>query len=281
MELVRPMKQRIWRWPVIINLFLGGMATSFYLLSILVVMLQKGRLDVSQPATFKLLAPLLACLGFFVLAIEAGRPLRGHHLLRHLRHSWISRETLFGAIFVAAAVLDRFFPHPALLCMACTAAMGLLFSQGFIIYRVRAITAWNVQLIPLIFFTSGLSTGSGLLLVVLCERTLVPMCAMIAMVCVVLNVGVWLLYLHWRYDSAFRKSTENLRRPLNLLLTVGIGHLLPILLLLPLLVGSDVYTGSEIQHSVSVLSGLLLISGGVSQKSGIIMSVSYLKGIVL
>ncbi|RME43027.1 MAG: hypothetical protein D6791_16450, partial [Chloroflexi bacterium] len=115
MELIRPIKQTVWRWPAVAQFTLGGMGTGFYLLGLLIAARSGGDMPESfvLAAVFKLLGPALAALGFLALTTEAGRPSRGHNLLRHLRRSWMSRETLAGAVFIPAAFLDWLFPQPA------------------------------------------------------------------------------------------------------------------------------------------------------------------------
>jgi phenylacetyl-CoA:acceptor oxidoreductase subunit 2 len=281
MELIRPKKQKVWGWPGVINFVLGGMAAGFYLLSSLVTILQGGTLGLSQPAGFKLVTPVLISLGFLALTMEAGWPLRACHLFRHLRRSWMSREALASVIFISAAVLDWLFPHLALWVLTAAAAMGLMISHGLIVYRVRAVTAWNVPPVLLIFLTSGFATGSGLVLLsTLGGLTLKIGPVMVGLICVVLDLGAWLLYLHWSRDATFREMTEALRRPNALIFTVGIGHLLPTLLLL-LLVAPDISVRVGLWHIVATLSGLATIAGGVSQKAGIILEAGYLRGIVL
>jgi hypothetical protein len=61
---------------------------------------------------------------------------------------------------------------------------------------------------------------------------------------------------------------------------VGIGHLLPVFLLL-VFAGGDVGPEGEFQRIVATLAGLALVIGGVSQKTGIILEAGYLRGIVL
>lgn len=282
MELIRPMKQRVWGWPGVVNLILGGMATGFYLLSSLVTVLQNGVPGASQSAGFKLVAPVLTGLGFLTLTIEAGHPLRSRHLFRYLRRSWMSRETLAASIFVPAAFLDWLLPHPALWILAAAAAMGLMVCQGSIVYRARAVIAWNVPFMPLFFLTSGFATGGGLaLLVSLGELTLEVGPVAIGLICAVLDLVVWLLYLYRSRDAAFREATQALRRPNALILTVGIGHLLPVLLLFLLLAAPHIDAIAELWRIAAALAGLAMVVGGVSQKAGIVLKAGYLRGIVL
>ncbi len=234
-----------------------------------------------DPVLFGLLAPVLVGLGFLCLTIEAGRPSRGRHLFRHVRHSWMSRETLAGAIFVPAAVLHWLFPNTVLWLLGTASAVGLMISQGYIVYRARAVPTWNVPIIPLLFVSSGFATGAGLLLAPMGWLTTGRGPAVIAMICVVVNLIVWLLYLHWSHDASFREGTKALRRPIALILTVGIGHLLPALVLLRALVGPGVETGAELPHIVAALVAVTIITGGASQKAGIILAAGHYRGIVL
>jgi phenylacetyl-CoA:acceptor oxidoreductase subunit 2 len=279
MELIRPVKQTVWRWPAVANFSLGGMGAGFYLL---VVVLQGSTLSQSLvlKAMFELLGPALVSLGFLSLVTEAGRPLRGYNLFRHLRRSWMSRETLVGGIFILAAVAHWSFPHPALHVLAAAGAVGLMISQGFMVYRARAVTAWNVSLIPFFFVTSGLATGSGLmlLLVALGGQTLERGFLVVGLACVILNLVLWALYLRWP-DDAFQDATTALRHPNALLLTVDVGHLLPALLLILVLALPGLDTGIGFLHAVIALAGLAMVSSGVSQKAGIILEVSYLRAL--
>jgi hypothetical protein len=191
----------------------------------------------------------------------------------------MSRETLVGTVFIATAAIDWLFPHPALWGLAAAAALGLMLSHGFIVYRVRGVTAWNVPLIPLLFLTSGFATGAGLMLLAVPGRlTLGASPVMIGLICVVVDLAAWLLYLRWSRDAAFREATEPLRRPKSLFFTVGIGHLLPALLLLVALGGG---ASVELWRTVTALAGLAIVVDGVSQKAGIILEAGYLRGSVL
>jgi len=281
-QLVQTEKQKVWGWLAVANFALGGAATGFYLLSFLIAILRDGGPGDYEPVAFQLLAPVLVGAGFVSLITEARRPERSHYLFCHIRGSWISVEILAGAIFIPAAVIHWLYPHPVLWVMAAVAAMGLMISQGFIVYLGRALTAWNVPLMPLVFVTSGFATGSGLLLLVAPDQlTVRGVPAMVVLVCMVLNVAVWLLYLNWSNDRTFRDATKALRHPGTLILTVGVGHLLPVLLLLSFLMGPEVDTGSEFLYIATALSGLAMVAVGVGQKAGIILAAGYTRGIAL
>lgn len=282
MELIRPMKQTVWKWPAVVNFSLGGLGTGFYLLGLLVGPPEGA--SFLQLALFKLLGPLLAGLGFVALTTEAGRPMRGYNLFRHLRRSWMSRETLAAAIFIPVAGLEWLLPHPALRALAGAAAVGLMISQGFIVYRARGVTAWNVPLMPLLFVTSGFATGAGLMLAIApflggrFQQSAGGTIVLAGLVAVLFNLVVWILYLRGP-NSAFQRAIEGLRRSNALALSVGLGHLLPALLLV-----SAVLSGggaNQLALLAGGVAGLTMIAGGVTQKAGIILGAGYLRAIVL
>ena len=284
MVLVPPKKQHVWEWPGVVNFLLGGMSAGYYLLSSLVIILEGGTSGLSQPAGFKLLAPALVALGFLSLTIEAGQPLRAYHLFRHLRLSWMSRETLTGFIFVVAAALDRLFPHLALWGLASAAALGLIISHGFIVYRVRPIVAWNAPLVPVFFLTSALSTGSGLMLLTALDQLNLDhgsAVMVVTLICVVLDAVAWMVYLRQSRDPAFCEATKSLRQRDALIIALGVGHLLPMLLLLLLLITPGMGPNFGLGHIAAALAGLAIVAGGASQKAGIILKAGYMTEIAL
>ncbi len=283
MELIQPMKQKVWGWPAVTNFIFGGAAAGFYLLCLLMASLKNNIPGESQLDALKLLAPILSVMGFLALTAEAGRPLRGLYLFRNLHRSWMSRETLAGTIFVLAATVDCFYPHMTLRVLAAIAAMGLIISQGFMVYCARAVTAWNVPIMPLVFVTSGFVLGEGLILILasMGKLTLGFGSIMIGLICVALDLVVWLTYLFWQYDVAFRKATKILRNLGVLTFTVGICRLFPFLLLLLLVAVPGINMGVKFWNYITALAGLSILIGGISQKFSIILGVNYLRGIIL
>lgn len=260
-EIVPAKQQTAWGWPAVGNFLLGGMGAGLYLLGALV------------PAQFEVLGPVLACVGFAILMLEAGRPARSRYLLRALRRSWISRETLAGAVFIAAGIADWFWHGAGLGIAAVIGAAGLIVSQGFILRRARGVTAWNVAIMPLLFVTSAFATGSGLMLLL---STPGRETAAIALASAVLNLAVWLAYLYGSRDPAFRKATATLRGRASLLFVAGLGHALPALLLVPVAMGLREHAGLAV-----ALAGASMIFGGLLQKAAIIFKAGYLRAIVL
>lgn len=281
MQLIKPKKLEVWKWPAVVNFTLGGTAAGFYLIYLLIVSINNNVLTVSQFDSLKLLAPMLMGLGFLTLTLEAGRPLRGHHLLRNLGSSWMSRETLAVSIFIFVGVIEWFYHHPILQGTIAVSAIGLMMSQGFIVYRARAVTAWNVPIIPVLFVTFGLTKGAGLIMLLagIGMLNIGVASIVIGLCCLVLDIILWATYPFLTHDSKFREATVLLRRPIALLITIGIGHLIPIMILLPLAFRFDI--GVKMQQFILLLAGLAVLAGGLTQMVGIVLRANYLRGIVM
>lgn len=282
MELITPIKQKEWGWPAVVNFILGGAGTGFYLVSSLEIIVTGDTSAMSYPVSFGLVASLLVGLGFLVLTTEAGRPWRARHFVRRVSRSWISREILAGAVFIPTAIFNVLFPHPAFCFVALVAALCFMISQGFIVYSCTGIRAWNVSIIPFFFISSGFASGSALVLLMAASvslpirRSLVVM----GMMSLVFNITAWLFYLRWSRTAPFQFATRALRRPTSMILTVGLGHIVP-LLLLTLLMVRYADPGVKLQHMLSALSGLTMLSGVMAQKTGIISGACYTRGVAL
>lgn len=287
MELISAQKQRVWRLPAVVNFSCGGIGTGLHLVGLLWPQAPVGDWlqSLVQSAPIKLLGPAVVALGFLALTTEAGRPMRGINLFRHLRRSWMSRETLAAAIFVPSAGLDWLFPNALLRAIAAAAAVALLLCQGFLVYRARGVTAWNSRLMPVLFVTSGLMAGSGLALVAVAAydgvfshgiQAELPFRG-VALIAAMLNAIIWFAYVRTPGDG-FRRATAALRRQDWLALIFGVGHLLPILFL----AGSSFAPPSGAPRLfLDALAGAALVFGGVSQKFGIIIEAGYLRAINL
>jgi DMSO reductase anchor subunit len=280
-QIIAPSQEKTWGWSKVLHFILGGAGAGFYLLSLSTAILQEGVAALHKPVPFAVLAPLLIGLGFFVLVIQADRPIRARYLLRNVRHSWISRETMAWVVFVTSLILDRLFPHLLLRILTLASALGLMIGQGFIVYQARAVRAWNVRIMPLFFLSSGLTSGYGVFMLVFASHRLSLGYdrAVLGVICVVSNLAVWILYLRWSPVSTFKSATKNLRRPIKLVVTVGLGHAVPLLILLLFITGQDAKTGGELPHIVTALIGSAMVTGVFYQKSGVIIEAGYTRGI--
>lgn len=280
LQLQKPVKQRTWGWPAALNFIIAGTGGGFYLVSFLQAFMWLGSASFSKPLPFGLIAPLLISIGLLCLSTEAGRPLRSSYLFRNPRKSWISREAFACCIFIPASLCDYFSPHPAFKLLAATAALVFLVSQGFIVYRARAISAWHVPMIPLVFLSSALLSGYGLFLIVDVanmkgsDRTML----IAGLVALFFNLLIWLCYLQRSSLTDACATSKKLRQRFSLTLTIGVGQILPCFLLLFLLLQESAIDPLLFSLMIA-LCGMLLLIGNFTQKIGIIISAGYFRSI--
>ena len=277
-ELIPSKKQKAWGWPAAVNFILGGLAAGFYILCFLDQLLQESIFVVSMPPICKALAPVLLGMGFLALTFEAGRPRRAFYLLRNLRASWMSVEFLTGMVFMLSAILSMVINHPVFPMVAASSALIFLVSQGMILCKARAMPAWNVSLMPILFLTSGLSMGSGLVLLLsaLHLLSLSGTFLSVSLICVAMDMAAWLLYLYWSGDRSFLSATRVFRHPIVITFNTGIGHAFPVLLLL-----FEVTSGMKFQDSIVLLAGFAILIGGAVRKMIVVMGVGNMREITL
>jgi DMSO reductase anchor subunit len=269
-ELIPATRQRVWGVPAVLNFAFGGLGAGFYAAAALMAGLQ------SSPGVTlaSWLGPVLVFAGFAAVAAEAGRPLRGLRVLARARTSWMSRELVLGGAFAALALTEWVAPSPALRALAVAAGLALAAAQGFILRRARAVVAWDVSVMPLLFLISALVSGAGLLLVVEpllgggSTSTLGSTLAAVALA----FVG-WLAYLAWSPEPLFVRATRPLREAPGAALG-AIGYLLP-------------WTTIALAVAVPPLAvaapvaGALLIAGQVWAKWLLILTVAELRPVTL
>ena len=274
-------RQRSWGWLAILSLSLGGAGSGLYLICSLFSTVGRSILDQNQFVSFQILAPIIVCCGFLALSVETGRPTRGYRLLNLFSGSWMAIESVAGVIFIFAAFSNWFFPSFFLYIATLLAALIFMISQGFIVYRAAAVTAWNVWLIPVVFGTSGFLTACGLVLLNTRfhpETDIFP--TVIFLICIFLDSIVWLLYIYGNHDDSFQEAIRFLRRPPFVLVILGIGHFIPFILLFYMVLFANSENGHNLSAIFRIISGLLVILGGTSIKTGIILVAGYYRKIV-
>ncbi len=280
LPMIEPKRQTVWGWPAVINFTLGGAGAGLYLFSLCLPAEATTTSAGSTILFVRILAAFLVGCGLLSLAGEAGRPFKARFLLGNLRRSWMARETLAAIVFLPAAVLSGWLQYPLLVAIAAAAAMAFILSQGFILYRASAIPAWNTPLTPVLFVTSGLTSGGGVLLALTANIGLDapdPVWLGAAIVCSVADVVVWWAYLE-RKDPFFQASTEALRTPRAIFWTVIGCRLIPMLLTLSALAVAE---HRSLANSLLVIAGSALFAGSWIQKTGIIRTCGYLRPIGL
>lgn len=266
-ELLAATRQTLWGRLAVANFFLGGTGAGLYVMA------------ASEPgfAVGLAVGPLLALAGFLCVAAEAGRPLRGLRVLRMVKSSWMSRELWAGGAFIVCSALDLFLPWIGFRILAWFAAVILIIAQGSILSQSRGVAAWDVPLMPFVFLTSGLASGAGLLGIVSAARGGGESTRIVweTAALILLSGGGWIGYLVWRGDPAFRLATAPLRRGSAVARILGVGHLLPLLLLT---LGSW-FPGFLIESLVLAGAGILI--GALDAKAGLVLRAGQLRPVTI
>jgi DMSO reductase anchor subunit len=259
-QLLPPVPQRLWGWPAVLNFVAGGLGAGFYLAAAV-----SGRVGVAR-----WLGPALVLAGFLAVAAEAGRPLRGPRVLTRVHTSWMSRELWLGAAFAVFAALD-------LHALGVAAAALLALAQGAILRRACGIPAWSLPIVPLVFLSSALVSGTGLWLLVEVaagrpagDRTFAAV-----LVLLVAHMALWQGYLTASPDPAFREAVGPLREGATRTLTVVGGYLFPALLIALAL------AGPALAAPVTVAVGVGMIASQVAAKAGLILRAGQLRPITI
>jgi formate-dependent nitrite reductase membrane component NrfD len=200
-----------------------------------------------------------------------------------LQSAWISRETLAFAFFVPAVVFDQLLPHPVFKTWAALSALAFMIIQGFIVSSSRAVPTWNVSIMPLFFLSSGLVSGSGIVLLLAASGRLSigGNFVLISLIFTIINLLIWIFYLRWSIAADFQSETEALRRPFMIFIVIILGHAFPILILLLFQIRLFIGIGQTIPGTFAMTSGLAIITGITAQKAGIVLLSGYIRKIVL
>jgi formate-dependent nitrite reductase membrane component NrfD len=260
-ELIPPRRQVLWGWPAALNFALGGLGAGLYVSAVMAAGF--GRSPAVIAASW--LGPLLVLAGFVAVATEAGRPFRGPRVLTRLQTSWMSRELWIGGAFVLLVAADLAVPLRLYRVLATLAALALALAQGYIVRRARGVTAWDVQLMPLLFLLSALISGSGLYLLIEVVSGRHPERTLLGGALLLLAAGLvtWMRYLRWSGEAAFAEAVAPLAKGLGGRLIVVGGYLAPLALTLlaavlpalaplallmagALMVGAQFYTKAEL-----------------------------------
>jgi len=268
----------VWSWPAIVTLSLVGTGAGLYLLgTFLSLMPRAGELGGAM-LLFKLLSPVLAFLGFLMLLLEAGQPLRGRFLLRGLGHSWMSREVLAGAVFILTAALDYWLSISWLWAAAAASAFALIASQGFILYRAVGVGSWNRAVVPLLHVSSSLALAGGLALVMAWGRGTAGQGLLATNLAVVgLDLAVWLSFVRSIAAEGFCARAAVVAQRRWQVVIVGLGHLIPLLLLLGLIVQAV----DQLVAPIAGVAGLCALIGGFALKVYLLRGAAFLRELAL
>ena len=189
----------------------------------------------------------------------------------------MSRELWVGGAFVVLAGAEFLAPAAALRALAGLAAVALALAQGWILRHARAIAAWDVPVMPLVFLASAALSGAGLFGLVEVAGGRAPGAPVLGalMLLCVLGALVWLAFVTWSREAAFARATRTLREGPVAVAIVGGGYLAPFLLL------GLALALPELALPAVTLGGAALILGQVQAKSVLILTAGELRPITL
>lgn len=277
-EIISSSRQRYWKWPAVANFVLGGAGAGIYVLNTLnLLFINDQHISISH-GILNAIALLLICSGLSILPVEAGRPSRGMHILAHMKTSWISREIVFFIILFASVILLFYVRSFSLIALSILSSIGFMVSQAFIVFRSEAISVWKRPEIPFFFLSSGLASGWGILVIVNAFMNMqidnFSLTSGIALISI--NGTIWIAFIILRRDPNTEPLMAILRKPLALLFSIGVGHVLPLFLLIEIDALWQERTGG-----IEIIAGTAVIAGIIIQKKSVIMSVGYLDNIVI
>jgi DMSO reductase anchor subunit len=228
-ELIAATPQRVWGIPAVLNFTLGGLGGGFYVAAALAAVLGAG----AAMSLAAWLAPLLVLAGLLAVASEAGRPLRGMRVLRQVTTSWMSRELWLGGLFIVLALADMAASALGLWLLAAAAAAAFVLAQGAMLTRARAMAAWSVPAMPVVFAASAAVSGAGLLMLaeLLAGQRIGGGVLGTVLAVLVLGMLVWLAYLTSSPDPAFERATAPLREGTQAIELVVVGYVAPCVLI--------------------------------------------------
>ncbi len=273
-------RQKAFDWKIALYLFFGGTGGGLFFNGFI---LDRFNLLVSAARSAQFLGPLFVGLGCLFLLLHAGSGFKTKIHLLFLRPgtSWISRGTWIITIFLLSSLLTVGLERGSSIgWVAVVFSVLMTIYPGILLSENKAIPFWRTPILPILFFFSGLSSGLAVLLLMVPFLS-TPHDATLALALPVLSwydlaIICMQLIILWTYLGANAKKeitiSESLRlmkRPLFIVGTLILG------LFLPLLLHLFVIAGGEPQGLV-VITGVLLVIGGISLRFSVIKAGVYL-----
>ena len=277
-EIISVKKQGLWRRPVVLNFFLGGTAAGFYLLLVMFGQSLKDESWIAGGHIVRLIPAALAAAGLLSVAVEAGRPFRGLYLFLNVKQSWMSREVVFAAFFIFLSLIEAMIGGMVLSLLAASAAVLFVISQAMILRRSSAVPAWNTATVTLLLLSSSLLNGFGLALLLQVSRVSVVGIDLLAygLVCILLNLLVWVWIVYGTKNSATRQALKPLRSKQVLVVTGVLGWLAPFFGLV-WLIFKTVTPASPLASGSHVIWAAIILFCGYYRLSRLIVGIDYLR----
>lgn len=224
--------QRVWKWEIAIYLYLAGMGAGAYLIGMIIhwfinpivpITLFGFNFDVAKPAL--LWGPILVAVGAPFLILDLGIKRRFLYACLNPKTSWVARGfailTMFivlGLIVFGVSILrprwliDESGLWLTLEVVSAMFACGTALYTGVLLKSVKYVPIWNTPLLPLLFLSSALSTGSmGIIMAMMGSGLLFPSAEMLIglagrtvsaeRILIVIEAVILATYLYSRYRA--------------------------------------------------------------------------------
>lgn len=272
-----------WGWLTATDFFFGGIGAGLFLLA-LYLDYKKFKSLAKMSA---LLGPIFVICGVIALAIELGHPERFILVFSELGTSWISRGSVFNTVFILFGLGYALSGYKAFSWLPWTqetmlgkvigaiagiSAVLVAMYPGFVLATSTGIPFWVSPMIPLLFITYALVTGTAVSLllpllvkvsaedlpkVIKTQSSTAFSLSSIAAVLLALSLAI------------FSKSTEEIAASANALISGWLstnfwGLVVVIGLAIPLLTSYYAYSTKNLNTAKTALliTGLLTLIGG-------------------
>ncbi len=243
-------RQSVWGWPAVLDLTLGRLGAGFYLLSYFLAILNGG-----MPVGTGIVAAAFIALGFLSLTLEAGRPFRRISIEPCGSIMDVTGDSGWSCLF-HRSYPPSFLSSPGFGVLMAVSAIGLIVSHGFILYEALAVTAWQrTILVPMLVITSAFVLGEGLMMLFVAfgiagmNTGFLIMC----LIFLLLDLMLWFAYLNLIRNDKDHAPQANFRRFGPLTISVGLGHILPIMTVIGLFLFPDWKSASGLMYLLLLL----------------------------
>jgi hypothetical protein len=188
----------------------------------------------------------------------------------------MSRELWLGGAFALLAAGGGLAEGRGPRAVAVAAAVALAVAQGQILRHARGVTVWAVSPVPIVFLTSALVSGAGLL-VLLEAASGRPLERLLgaALAGLIVHLCAWSLLVTWSRDEAFRVGVRPLREgPSALVVLVGGG-------VLPALLAALAVALPPFGPPLAAVAGALMVAGQAAAKAALILQAGQLRPVSL
>ena len=240
-------------------MFFGGLSGGLYLASLF--------FD-SQLGLF--VAWILAMVTGVVDMAHLSKPMRFWRMLLKPRTSWISRGFIVIWMFLGLAAIQLAISQWAsgssaetvFKVLAGICAFGVAIYSGFVVSFVNGIKLWNSSIVPVLYVVAGVTGGLAILLIAAQDSDYLGMAiynvVLIALVASAVCIAIYLWTATYESKAARDSVTRILKgniAPVFWLGVVGLGIVLPIILILPFSLGDSTSTPAFIIAAVCAIIG--------------------------